>query len=329
MIDELESLIGPESDLEEFRKLYFYVRSAILFGDELEGTFENRSPFNIERLVSVLDELIMKERHALYPFVGAWNPKLQEVAGDDFHNVRSFRSAIIQILRDRWVTLPKAESASYYHGLLRFQEEYEHPLRVFSLNYDLCVETACGYNRVQRGFADRIWDWRNFEETSEDRFPIMLYKLHGSLDWCFENGQTTFVDATQTINERDVAMIFGTSYKLQYLDPFLFLAYELRRRTLDAARLIICVGYGFNDEHINGILGQALQQNCKRMLLAVTGSGNEQDAKNWILNSLDVHESQILIQNVDARDFFQHKLNFDELNELSPIDVDLIPEVFE
>ena len=87
-----------------------------------------------------LDELHQRERHTLYPFIGAWNPKLQEVAGEAFEKILAFQSKIIDILRNRWVMLAKEESARYYSGLLRFQEEYEYPLRVFSLNYDLCVE---------------------------------------------------------------------------------------------------------------------------------------------------------------------------------------------
>ena len=107
-----------------------------------------------------------------------------------------------------------------------------------------------------------------FDETSEDPLPLLLYKLHGSLDWYFKDGQVQYSDSTSAIRDDDIALIFGTSYKLQYVDPFLFLAYELRRWTLDAARVVVCVGYGFNDEHINGILGQALRQNCERKLLA-------------------------------------------------------------
>ena len=63
---------------------------------------------------------------------------------------------------------------------------------------------------------------------------------------------------------------------MQYVDPFLFLAYELRRWTLDSARLIISVGYGFNDDHINGILEQSLRQNPSRKLLAIVGPGSEE-----------------------------------------------------
>ena len=327
MIDEIEKLVLNEADWNRYRGLYRYIRSSIFFADGLDGIFDDEVPFNIERLVNVLDELQKKERHALYPFVGAWNPKLQEVAGVDFNNVRDFRNSIIQILRNKWVALSEKERAAYYKGLIRFQEEYEHPLRVFSLNYDLCIEQTCDNTSVQRGFTERTWDWRMFDETSEDPLPLLLYKLHGSLDWYFKDGQVQFSDSTSAIRDDEVALIFGTSYKLQYVDPFLFLVYELRRWTLDAARVIVCVGYGFSDEHINGILGQALRQNCERKLLAVIGPGDRCAAKERIVGRLEVQDAQVIVRASGAGEFLGNGLTIAALAELFPIEDDLIPEV--
>ena len=329
MIEEIEKLISSKPDWRKYKELYRYIRSSIFFADGLDGVFGDDVHFNIERLVNVLDELQKKERHALYPFVGAWSPKLQEVAGDDFRNVQGFRKKIVQILRNEWVALRETEVASYYKGLLRFQREFEHPLRVFSLNYDLCVEQTCGNAYVQRGFNERTWDWRMFDETSEDDLPLLLYKLHGSLDWYFKNDQVQFSDSTSIIKDDEIALIFGTSYKLQYLDPFLFLAYELRRWTLDAARIIICIGYGFSDDHINGILGQALRQNCERKLLAVIGLGDPCATKALIVARLDVKECQVLVRASKASDFLEKDLTIAALAKHFPIESDLIPELQE
>ena len=77
MVHEIERLVSSDSDEWScFRDLYLYIRSAIFYADGLDGIFGDNVPFNIERLVNVLDELHKKERHTLYPFVGAWNPKL-------------------------------------------------------------------------------------------------------------------------------------------------------------------------------------------------------------------------------------------------------------
>ena len=331
MVHEIEKLIDGDSRWSCYRDLYRYIRSAVFYADGLEGIFGDNVPFNIERLVNVLEELRKKERHVLYPFVGAWNQKLLDVAGSNFDLIVEFRSAIIDILRNQWVALPEKETASYYAGLLRFQEEYGYPLRVFTLNYDLCIEETCREEDVQRGFGDRKWDWRLFDESSGDPVPIVLYKLHGSADWSFsEDGGVTFSDSPSTIEDEDIALIFGMSYKLQYIDPFLFLVYELRRWTLDAARVIVCVGYGFNDDHINGILGQSLRQNRERRLLAVVGprEGDSGDGEaGRLLDLLGAAEGQIVVEPCGAREYFEERLSISAISSILPVERDLISEL--
>ena len=284
MIDELETLIAREAEWSEFGPLYRYVKSAVLFADGIMGRTDGGA-YNIERLVETLDELSKRDEHPLFPFVGAWNPKLTEVAGGDFGIIRKFRDAIVRRLRDDWIPLDQVEKSDYYGGVLRLQREYQHPLRIFSLNYDLCVEEQCGVGGgrgPQRGFEGRRWNWRRLAEVdnevgSEDDL-ICLYKLHGSIDWFFDraDGGLGYRDNVSNIPLDDSALIFGTSYKLQYTDPFLFLAYEFRRWALEA-RMILVVGYGFGDPHINEILRQALGADRTKVLVSVSPavSGDE------------------------------------------------------
>ena len=360
MVQSIEDLVtSDDPKWRNFRDLYRYIKASIFYADGLAGKFGGKVHYNVERLVNVLDELQQRERHTLYPFVGAWNAMLVDVAGPEFANVQGFRSAIIEILRKEWLALPMKETASYYSGLLRFQEEYEHPLRVFSLNYDLCIERVCSDKKVQRGFSGRTWDWRLFDETSDDPLPLLLYKLHGSMDWMFtEDNDVTYWDDPVSIADEKIAIIFGDSYKLQYIDPFLFLAYQLRRCSLEA-RLIVCVGYGFNDPHINGILKQSLRQDERRKLLAIVGPRKEsngtaeksvpsqpdsEDAANWekdsngaaeksVSEKLDVKvdqnikEDQIIEKPKRASEFFESGLTISYLKELFPSDEDLFSEL--
>ena len=331
MVNKIERMVEEDSNWTRYRDLYRYLRSAVFFADGLDGRFGDDVSFNIERLVNVLQELYKRERHTVYPFVGAWNPKLLDVAGRQFENISAFRDAIIGILRKDWIELPERESANYYKGVLRLQEEYGHSLRVFSLNYDLCVEEACGMDNVQRGFQERRWDWRLFEEDGGDPARILLYKLHGSTDWYFaEDGSIKYSDSRSTIEDRKVALIFGTEYKLQYVDPFLFLAYQLRRWTLDSARVIVCVGYGFNDDHINGILEQALRQDETRKVLTVNGPGGEADAearRMRTIRRLRACDGQVVSRTCGAKEFLEKELTVARLGELFPTESDLIPEL--
>jgi len=326
MIEWIQKKISNEDrSWNCFRDLYWYIRSSVFYADGLEGKTGNDVRFDIERLVDVLEQLKQKEGHDLYPFIGAWSPKLIEVAGKNFHCISEFLDEILNILQTKWLALQKKESAGYYSNLLRFQEEYQYPLRVFSLNYDLCVEKVCGLEQVQRGFHERKWDWRQFDEGFHSSMALKLYKLHGSIDWYFTDDRTiTYSDTISSIQDQEIAMIFGTAYKLQYIDPFLFLAYELRKWSIDTARAIICIGYGFKDEHINGILGQSLRHDHDRRLLAVIGPKNtENTEKERIQGVLDCQDDQIKIDIHGAKKFLNENLNLEFISELFPVEVDV------
>src|SRR5690242_7706241 len=79
MVQQIEEALQVEWKC--FKDLYNYVRSAIYYADGIQGTFDSHVPYNIERLVVALDELSRREQHPIYPFIGAWNPRLMQVAG--------------------------------------------------------------------------------------------------------------------------------------------------------------------------------------------------------------------------------------------------------
>jgi SIR2-like domain len=301
MLADIQNKVENDTDWEKFRDLYYYVESAIRFADEMQGK-SKQSNYNIEKLVTTLDEISKRNNHPLFPFIGAWSPRLVEVLGNDFRQIVAFRAQIVNVLRSQWVTIRDNSKIEYYKGVFELQKEYEHSLRIFTLNYDMCIETIQSkvYKdyKLQRGFdSNKKWDWRQFDESEQEDINIYLYKLHGSLDWKREeSGSLTFLDSSNHIKASEAEIIFGTTHKLQYLDPFLFLAYEFRRWTLES-KLIVCIGYGFADDHINGIIGQALKNSPERKILSVSPSDKSEEAikrrKSEISKQLSLDESQI------------------------------------
>jgi hypothetical protein len=108
--------------------------------------------------VNSLDELARREEHPLYPFVGAWNPRLLQVAGPNFEHVSPFRTKILEKLRHEWIEIQNYGDANYFRGLINFRKELNYSLRVFTLNYDLCVERA--YQAEYGEFPERGFDKR-------------------------------------------------------------------------------------------------------------------------------------------------------------------------
>lgn len=337
MVEEIEKLLGAE--WKEFRELYNFVKSAILYVDGIQGTFGVNVLYNIERLVACLDELARREEHPLYPFVGAWNPRLVQVAGDQFGRVPEFKARIVERLRHRWIEINDYREANYFRGLMRFQRQLNFALHVFTLNYDLCVERVyhAEYGSYpERGFDKaRRWNPALLDETAQTDASIFLHKLHGSIDWkASADGTLTYSDSTATISAEEGRMIFGTTYKLQYVDPFLFLVYQLRRRSLEA-RLIVTIGYGFGDEHINGILAQALRTTKAKRLCALIWcdprlSQAAMDDKVAELRrqierqlQLQVGADQLVVIMGGAKDFLDHRFTLESMANLFPKEEEL------
>jgi hypothetical protein len=160
---------------------------------------------------------------------------------------------------------------------------------------------------------------------------LYLYKLHGSIDWLRDQdtSKLTYSDSTSKIRIDEGVLIFGTMYKLQYLDPFLFLVYQLRRLSLDA-KLLLVIGYGFGDEHINGILAQALRGSQNKRLIAVTSFAGLADpqkpsalegCRQRIAKELGLdgpYDPRLVIIDSKANEFLTKQLSLPEVSKYFP-----------
>jgi len=322
MVKEIEEKISKE-EWKDYKELYHFLKSSILYADGLQGKYGEE--LNIERLVNTLSELEKKEEHPIYPFIGGWNSKIMELCGHNFEKIREFKSKIIEQLK-KWITLDDYSKASYYQKIIDFELSLGYPLRVFSLNYDLCLEKNFTQGQtlyLERGFnASRNWEWQKFEKNENTPVNIYLYKMHGSIDWEIKDEILTFSDEISKIQEP--SLIFGTNYKLQYVDPYLFFAYELRKYSLEA-KLIITIGYGYGDEHINSIIAQAIRKkedNLKAKLIINLYEKNKEDSeleKN-ICEKLNINNKSLMVlKNMKASEFLKSELNIERLSENFPI----------
>ncbi len=324
MVDDIEDYINS-GKWKKYKDLYYLIKSGVQYSAGLSGKSSN---FNIEVLLFVLEELIQKENHLLYPFIGSWNVKFNEVIKDNFDLIKDFQTEIKQELQ-RWVIPRDYRNADYFKNYKRLKDELTFPLRVFTLNYDRCIEENCnrtGFKfSIERGFEEeetnRLWNYKRFDEVSPDTEPdIYLYKLHGSIDW--ERDEETKVVSCIDGTPSKPDLIFGTQNKLQFADPYLYLFSAFRFHTLKA-KLIICIGYSFSDEHINGLISQALKQNkTSKLLIATFDYRKPVEIKKEVIEKLKVEENQIEIQKTKAKDFFEAELTTEKLLNLFPNDTE-------
>lgn len=315
MIDKIERLLREDQKWIPYRDLYHHVKSAIYYSAGLRGQFNDQVSYNIETMVNTLHELERNEDHLLYPFIATWNSRFATLAGSDFGRVREFRHLILKALK-KWMSPEDPAQVEYYDGLVKLQKDLNFPLPVFSLNYDLCIENLDeGDFRVETGFGGfgkrHTWDWERFDETGPNPVPqILLYKIHGSINW--KRDETTkqlySVEQVENIDPDRMEVIFGRDFKLEAADPYLFYAYEFRRYAL-MAKLIIVVGYGFSDVHVNKILTQGLGGDSNRQIIVVRKQAlNEEDCARDIHTRLDLSEAdrvRVTLEPKSAKEFFE------------------------
>lgn len=315
MISRVEEQMLTE---KAHRELYNHVKSAIHFSAGLKGRFGDSVQFNIETLVNTLYELERNEEHPLYPFIASWNSRFVALAGSDFSAVRQFRQSILEALK-KWMCPEDANKGNYYRGLMMLQKELNYPLHVFSLNYDLCVERLNQTDfRVETGFEgygpDYSWDWERFVdlESSNNLAPqLVLYKLHGSINWKRNPATKELfsVEQIQSVDADKMELIFGREFKLEAADPYLFFAYKFRDLSLDS-KLIVTLGYGFGDGHINKMLTQSLRNDPERRLLVIQCC-NESDCAakvEEVVTLLELNPSQkeqVMVKAGSAKDFLE------------------------
>jgi hypothetical protein len=313
MIELVEKSLTDEKE----RALYNHVKSAIHFSAGLKGNFRDAVPFNIETLVNTLYELERNEEHPLYPFIAAWNSRFVALAGAEFGKVRDFRRRILAALK-KWMCPEDTAKGDYYKGFIKLQKDLNYPLHVFSLNYDRCIERLnTGEFRVEAGFADfgpsHAWNWERFnmEESNNVAPQLVLYKLHGSINWKRdpETKELYSVEQIENVDPDNMELIFGREFKLEAADPYLFFAYKFRDLSLET-KLIVALGYGFGDGHINKMLTQSLRGDSERRLLVIQQCPNDElaERKRAVARKLELGNSQadqIVIQSGAAKAFLE------------------------
>lgn len=178
----------------------------------------------------------------------------------------------------------------------RIAQRADPCVKVFSLNYDPLIERAAAASRVRlidgflgsdqcyfdpAVFEERIgrisgnYKSRKFEETVK---PLHLLKLHGSLGWyeCATNGvrRCPFTAAPPPTTKRLMVPPQRRKAADTANQPYAAL-WSIFRGCLsqNAAPLnrLVCIGYGFADEHVNTLIESALARTDFTVLIFTKG----------------------------------------------------------
>jgi len=151
---------------------------------------------------------------------------------------------------------------------------HDLPLEVFTVNYDLLLETALEDRGVPYfdGFVGNLegsFQTQLVECSPGDRdwvpsFFVRLWKLHGSVNWVRRNDGRV-IRLGHPVPEGLAAAIYPSDMKYDESRrvPFVVLADRLRRALQVPETLALIAGYSFGDDHLNEVIFDAASK-CER-----------------------------------------------------------------
>lgn len=151
------------------------------------------------------------------------------------------------------------------------RSRYVRPVEIFTVNYDLLMETAFEAQKVPYfdGFLGTMkanFHTELVENNGEDQVPnffVRLWKLHGSVNWLSLEGESNtlrkIVRVGAKLQDEEVAAIYPSDEKYEESRrvPFLVLQDRFRRSLNEPETLAIISGYSFGDSHLNELIFDA------------------------------------------------------------------------
>ena len=184
--------------------------------------------------------------------------------------------------------LPLDESNHHHSDFLRkltARKPSDPRVQLYTTNYDTLFEQAAmqaGLTLID-GFSfthPRVFSGVNFDydivyrersriKPDESFIPnvLHLYKIHGSIDWQKESDDKII----QKENVDNPCIIYPASdkYESSYEQPYIELIAHFQQTLRKEGTLLIVVGFGFKDKHIQSIIKEAVNQNSHFHLIIV------------------------------------------------------------
>lgn len=162
------------------------------------------------------------------------------------------------------------------------QTDYHLPVELFTVNYDLLLESALEAQRVRYfdGFVGVLrarFHTELVEAVPSDGdgwlppFLVRLWKLHGSLNWAWQSeGPGEIVRLGTPAVDGEPAAIYPSDAKYDESRrvPFVVLQDRFRRALHHPETLVLISGYSFGDEHLNEMLFDATRRRPRSVFYA-------------------------------------------------------------
>lgn len=160
-------------------------------------------------------------------------------------------------------------------------------INIITTNYDRLAEYACDQGRIHHftGFTYGFFRQLSIPTEINSNRRVNIWKVHGSVDWF----QSPLEDTVALTNINSVPEGYepqivtpGTQkYQKTHLEPFRSIINNADE-AIKSANSYLCIGYGFNDEHIQPkLMAKCLRNNAPITIITYALS---ESAKRLIIN---------------------------------------------
>lgn len=181
------------------------------------------------------------------------------------------------------------DAENHHHSLflqkLLARKTSDPRIQLYTTNYDKLFEQAAqniGATIID-GFSftlPRRFSGNNFEKDivyrertrvkNEESFVpnvFQLYKLHGSIDW--EKDEQGSIIQNENTQKPCIVYPASDKYESSYEQPYFEMMAHFQQTLRKEGTLLIVVGFGFKDKHIQNVIKEAVTQNPNFHLLIV------------------------------------------------------------
>jgi SIR2-like domain len=199
------------------------------------------------------------------------------------HQVAVTEEVTSRIIQATW-SLINAEDIQVFNKSLQIQAMFPlgrllshmfksslKKLNIVTTNYDRLAEYACDQERIHHysGFTHGFLRQQALPNEIEAARRVNIWKVHGSLDW-FKSPIEDIVALSNIqcipANYKPVIVTPGIQkYQTTHLEPYRSIINNADL-AITSANSYLCIGYGFNDEHIQ----PKLMARCQRQSIPIT-----------------------------------------------------------
>ena len=201
-----------------------------------------------------------------------------QVEDDDFNQmIKSLEQKIAEACK---LTLDSKAPHKAFLNKITARKPSDSRVQLFTTNYDTLFEQAAnkagfvvidGFSFTQpREFSGRYFDFdivnRLKQEDSFIKKVFHLLKLHGSLNW--EKSDNRII---QKDKPEKPLIIYPASekYESSYEQPYFEMMSRFQQSMRNDNVLLIVIGFGFQDKHIQNVIIEAVEQNPSFQLVIV------------------------------------------------------------